>query len=64
MERTAATSERIPSGGARKGAKGMEQSIGKKKIAAFALLTMLALALLGVGYLVEKGILDLIYARA
>jgi hypothetical protein len=42
----------------------MEQSIGKKKIAAFALLTMLALALLGVGYLVEKGILDLIYARA
>ena len=42
----------------------MEESIERKKMAAFALITMLGLALLCVGYLMEKGILDLIYARA
>jgi len=42
----------------------MDQSLEKTKIPAFALITILGLVLLCVGYLMEKGILDLIYARA
>jgi hypothetical protein len=41
----------------------MDQSLAPRKIAALAFISALTLALLGVGYLMEKGILDLIYAR-